>query len=827
MCKLAVQNFGRFIVRAGSIDFRNETAKSFSLTIGNNERFPLGLSAVKIDPLKSASVDSCHSPTLHVLAIRTFSKVLSTIVQSIVIFMINLLGKRCTAKNFSMHGNHLDPKSIVVRFGVKTFSFRIPCGMPIPIKQPLVINGVNDTIQVARQRNKADTFVGRLNDLVSGYTLFWHVLPRRRICYSRHIITLLVFFALPFIANAQGVRIGDEFPVTSALNTPGVVMTVPNASISFCAYPANAVPCTNKITTYTDLALGTPCATSTQIVLAGTTTCVANTDSRGNWGLNIPPGNYSFTITIPSGGSFGPFNVTAGNTTSINATNLVGPGSISGIFSGNHTESGTLTSTGQINCKNLEGMRCVDSTNTAGWAGSDFVAWINSAYANCPATGCDIYVAAGSYTSSSTTGVLINTNLKPARILCPTAGATVLNFTAATATGFTFNFSAGNYNSAGIIGCMLQGPGMATASKGLLVGGAQGASQMAFRDIKVQGFGIAQSFSDNAFATECDRCVFLGNGSGVSVLAGVVNTGESLHYTSTVIAGAGGTASVCLAITAPVNNLVFDGGSLDQCSWNITAGQIVIDNTHFENPQGVLTSPMFVNAGGRVVLSNADMQWDGVGAPTPSAAISCTAGVLILEGSSFFSPITTLSNIISDSGTCELHEFGTKLSSGFTNFISYTSSAQISAIGNIYGNSTINGTLVMNPFSMPENVLPSGAVGNEVCAAETASHTIKCSYNNDSFLSVPRVVSFGTAAMPTGALGAGACAAAVTVGATGVAATDTIDYAFTADPGATTGYSTGALHIYSYVTANNVNFRLCSSAALTPGAATINWRVIR
>lgn len=489
--------------------------------------------------------------------------------------------------------------------------------------------------------------------------------------------------------------------------------------------------------------------------------------------------------------------------------------------------SSTLTSSGTFNCKNFAGMRCVDSANSQGWAGSDFVAWINAAYANCPSTGCDIYVSAGSYTSSSVTGIAIATNLKPARILCPTAGATVLNFTAPTATGFTFNFSAGNYNSAGIVGCMLQGPGMATASKGLLLGGTQGASQMAFRDIKIQGFGIAQSFGDNAFATECDRCVFLGNGTGVSILSGVVNTGESIHYTSTVIAGAGGVASICLAITAPVNNVVFDGGSLDQCSWNITAGQIVIDNTHFENPQGVLTSPMFVNAGGRVVLSNPDMQWDGVGAPTPSAAISCTSGVLILTGASFFSPITTLTNAISDTGSCELHEFGTKLSSGFTGFILYTSSAQVSTYGNIFGNSTVNGTLVANPISMPEAVLPGGTALNTVCAADTATHFLKCNYNNTSFFTQSQTIATGTAVLPVGALGAGACAAAVTVGATGAATTDTIVWTFNADPGATTGYSTGALHIYPYVTSGNVNFRLCSSSALTPGAATLNWKVVR
>jgi hypothetical protein len=37
-------------------------------------------------------------------------------------------------------------------------------------------------------------------------------------------------------------------------------------------------------------------------------------------------------------------------------------------------------------CKNFENVRCVDSANAAGWSGTDFVGWVNSAYADCPST---------------------------------------------------------------------------------------------------------------------------------------------------------------------------------------------------------------------------------------------------------------------------------------------------------------------------------------------------------------------------------------------------------------------------------------------------------
>jgi hypothetical protein len=55
---------------------------------------------------------------------------------------------------------------------------------------------------------------------------------------------------------------------------------------------------------------------------------------------------------------------------------------------------------------------------------------------------------------------------------------------------------------------------------------------------------------------------------------------------------------------------------------------------------------------------------------------------------------------------------------------------------------------------------------------------------------------------------------------------------FNADPTSTTGYSpssSGMLTIVKYPTSGNVNFKVCNNTAnsVTPGAATLNWRVVR
>lgn len=121
------------------------------------------------------------------------------------------------------------------------------------------------------------------------------------------IIPLILWGA---IASAQGVRFGEGQPVQSVVTPNGPIFSVANASISFCNYPANAVPCTNKATTYTNIGIGTACPTSTQLTLMGSSACVGTTDQYGNWGVWVASGTYSFTITLPNGGSTGPYTVT-------------------------------------------------------------------------------------------------------------------------------------------------------------------------------------------------------------------------------------------------------------------------------------------------------------------------------------------------------------------------------------------------------------------------------------------------------------------------------------------------------------------------------------
>lgn len=96
----------------------------------------------------------------------------------------------------------------------------------------------------------------------------------------------------------------------------------------------------------------------------------------------------------------------------------------------------------------------------------------------------------------------------------------------------------------------------------------------------------------------------------------------------------------------------------------------------------------------------------------------------------------------------------------------------------------------------------------------------------------PVIIATGTSALGTSSISSGACATAVTTTATGTATTDVISWTPNADISAVTGYApvtTGGLIIYPYPTSNNVNWKVCNptSSSITPGAVTLNWRVVR
>ena len=95
-----------------------------------------------------------------------------------------------------------------------------------------------------------------------------------------------------------------------------------------------------------------------------------------------------------------------------------------------------------------------------------------------------------------------------------------------------------------------------------------------------------------------------------------------------------------------------------------------------------------------------------------------------------------------------------------------------------------------------------------------------------------QTIASGALALSTSAIASAACTTAQTATATGTATTDVVLLSFNADPTAVTGYvplTAGMLTIIGYPTTNTVNIKVCNntSSSITPGAVTLNWRVVR
>jgi hypothetical protein len=150
-------------------------------------------------------------------------------------------------------------------------------------------------------------------------------------------------------------------------------------------------------------------------------------------------------------------------------------------------------------------------------------------------------------------------------------------------------------------------------------------------------------------------------------------------------------------------------------------------------------------------------------------------------------------------------------------------------------NTTSTPTLAVNGLAATTLVKAGGAA---LAASDLTTTAMACAiYDGTNFelqnpQSATQTVASGTSALGTSSISSGACAAAVTASATGVATTDAIIASFNSDPTGVTGYlpsTSGMLTIIAYPTSGNVNFKVCNntSASITPGAITLNWRVVR
>lgn len=130
------------------------------------------------------------------------------------------------------------------------------------------------------------------------------------------------------------------------------------------------------------------------------------------------------------------------------------------------------------------------------------------------------------------------------------------------------------------------------------------------------------------------------------------------------------------------------------------------------------------------------------------------------------------------------------------------------------------------------NYVDNTIQASDIPAALSSSTSVNGTTIPSGGVTLSQTVASGTSALGTGAISSATCATVVTTTATGTATTDVVWWGFNGDPTAVTGYvplTAGMLTIVSYPSTNNVNFKVCNntSSSITPGAITLNWRIVR
>ena len=211
-----------------------------------------------------------------------------------------------------------------------------------------------------------------------------------------------------------------------------------------------------------------------------------------------------------------------------------------------------------------------------------------------------------------------------------------------------------------------------------------------------------------------------------------------------------------------------------------------------------------------------------------SGSPSATFGVMKADGTT----------IQCTSGTCSaVGGVATSIQNGVTMITSGTDTRVLfQNTGGILGQYVITGTGNVMMSASPTTTGTLTAAAANFSGTVNLAGTVQVAGNAMTFpaaaATIPQIIASGAKALATSAIGSGACSSAQTDTATGATTTDAPSFTFASDPTAVTGYSpstSGMLAIIPWVTSGTINFKVCNNtaASITPGAISINWRVIR
>lgn len=167
-----------------------ETTKEMTLPIYLKACTPAF--SVKINSLKWRGSSILFASILAILGMSAFANILPPIIEGVVVSVVCLLFI-VAAKNQTGHF----PATL---FGsVKTFGSLIPMCLPLPLRQPSEVGGIDNGILTLRETNQAVRWIGWLGDLVSRYAESRHESSEKGFVLPSHYIRCLIPSLLPLL----------------------------------------------------------------------------------------------------------------------------------------------------------------------------------------------------------------------------------------------------------------------------------------------------------------------------------------------------------------------------------------------------------------------------------------------------------------------------------------------------------------------------------------------------------------------------------------------------------------------------------------------------
>ena len=349
---------------------------------------------------------------------------------------------------------------------------------------------------------------------------------------------------------------------------------------------------------------------------------------------------------------------------------------------------------------------------------------------------------------------------------------------------------------------------------------------------------ITQNSTDPTFTTGDGTYAGMGHTPQVYV-EGVLEVDGNSFFDGDLTVGGTLTATIAIGdiATAAGNNeflitpdsdsgdtLVLQARDIDAAGWD---NVITITNSN--------TPTLTIAADGGTSFSNGNIT--GVGSFTAGSATADSGPITLIQGAQTGDPQVILDltadangdfSITTDTGDIGLISAATIQLKASAEDLVLTATSNLMTIS-----STTGATVAITPATKITGVLTTGSnieLGN---ASDTTISRSAAGVLAVEGKVIPRIIVSGTKALATSEIASGACSAAQDGGtATGTATTDIIDWGFNADPTGITGFgpsADGGLFIYAYPTSDHVNFKVCNNTAdaVTPGAMTLNWRVLR